>query len=130
MSRLPKLGTMGSKREKVRVTRTFRARLTRSLGREEKPIFSFNQGAMKAKNSKVLEGVEVQVITSEGHPDPRDIGTDLLICGGQFPNERLHHALLMEEETFPVCSAEFAKRHASALQSGDIEKSVVSPCCT
>ena len=71
---------------------------------------------------RLLEGVEVQVITSEGHPDPGDIGTDLLICGGQIPNERLHHALLMEEEIFPVCSAEFAKRHAKVLQSGNIEK--------
>lgn len=71
---------------------------------------------------KVLEGVEIQVVTSEGHPDPRDIGTDLLICGGQIPNEKLHHALVLEEEVFPVCSADFARRHAAILEAGDIER--------
>lgn len=70
---------------------------------------------------EALDDVDVQVVTSEGLPDFDDVNIGMFIVGGHSPRSHLRQERLLEEEVFPVCSPDFAARHAACLQSGDMQ---------
>lgn len=75
-----------------------------------------------ARIREMLDGLDVQVTASEGAPRFDDRAVDLWIGGNSLTGKGIESRLLFQEEIFPVCSPEFARRHRAVLRSGAPEK--------
>jgi LysR family transcriptional regulator, glycine cleavage system transcriptional activator len=75
-----------------------------------------------ARLREVLDGLEVQVTASEGAPRFDDQAVDLWISGSGLAGNGIDSRALFQEEIFPVCSPDFARKYEAVLRSESIER--------